>query len=114
MQHTIQDGFNTVEYGTVVYKSYPLLDDVLENIHYIQVPCTSCTTTFVDFDKKSISISLDTTKVGAVKGELKSIHKTITVWLGKDVPHFIADDNLLMINNSQKDSIIYILSGFVE
>lgn len=113
MVNTIQDGFGTVEYGTKVEKRYYLPEDTMKNIHYIEVSCGACQKVGVDNKKNEIVLKLDTRHVGARDGINNMIHKTVTVWLDKDVHQFIPGPDLMMTDNPKKDRIVYILTGVV-
>ena len=111
---TVQEGVGEVKYGTLIKKVFKLTDDQVSRVHYWYAGCTTCTEAAVNVEDKELEVVIDTTKIGAVEGQLHMLHKTVDLFLDPKVPQFIADENLKQIPNPDKDRITFILTGRVE
>ena len=114
MISTIQEGVGEVKYGTPIKKVFKLTEEQVNNVHYWSAGCSSCTDVHINTKDKELEVVIDTTKIGAVEGQLHMLHKTVDLFLGPKVPQFIADENLKQIPNPDKDRVTFILTGRVE
>ncbi len=64
--------------------------------------------------KGLITISIDTTKAGARKGELHRMHKSVELFLDPDVVEFIPNAEQKRIENPEKQKVTYIIVGNIE
>lgn len=111
---TIQEGVGEVKYGDLIKKVFKLTEDQFDRVHYWSTGCSSCTGAHLKKRDKELEVVIDTTKIGAVEGQLHMLHKTVDLFLDPKVPQFIADENLKQIPNPDKDRITFILTGRVE
>lgn len=114
MISTVTDGVGEVKYGDPIKKVFKLTDEQVKKVHYWSTGCSSCTAAAVNVEDKELEVVIDTTKIGAVEGQLHMLHKTVDLFLDPEVPQFIADENLKQIPNPDKDRITFILTGRVE
>ncbi len=112
---TVQEHFGDVKFGETVNKTFSLTQDQVNNLHYWQTGCGSCTTVDIDEDKKELTISIDTTKIGATEGQLYRMHKTVDLFFDRNAPEYIADPiTLKKVPSPEKSRSTFILTANVE
>lgn len=114
MISTVQEGVGEVKYGDPIKKVFKLTDEQVSRVHYWYAGCTTCTDVAINKKDKEIEVVIDTTKIGAVEGQLHMLHKTVDLYFDPEVHQHIADENLKQIPNPDKDRITFILTGRVE
>ena len=114
MISTVQEGVGEVKYGDPIKKVFKLTDEQVNRVHYWYAGCTTCTAAAVNVEDKELEVAIDTTKIGAVEGQLHMLHKTVDLYSDPEVPQHIPDENLKQIPNPDKDRVTFILTGRVE
>lgn len=112
---TVQKDSGDVKYGELIKHTFPLTEDEVNNLHYWQTGCGSCTTVEIDEDKREVIITIDTTKVGGTEGQLYRMHKTVDLFFDSTIAEYVADPiTYKKIPNPAKNRSTFIMTANIE
>lgn len=100
-----------IKFGSKVTR-YLDISKYVEDYHYHDVDCRSCTK--AERQGNKLKVTIDSNSVGATEGVPKVIHKYVTIYLDPATSEFIPDDNFSKVPNPDKKEVKFMFSGFVS